>query len=203
MSLVPKIKRNDWRSIQLAIEKLASIRLGPDSTPIFAGLALSSLTASRLLSSDGDKQLVSSDLASWVAETANQVLVADNGDGTITLSAPQDIDTAADVQFASLTVNNTGLHLLDTNASHDLIIAPGSDLTADRALTITTGDFDRIITLSGNPTLADWFDQSVKQVASPTFAGLNITAVAALPDPVIDGKIVRLVINGRLYLGVT
>ena len=73
------------------------------------------------------------------------------------------------------TFSNTALHILDTNASHDLIIAPGSDLTADRTLTLTTGDAARTITLSGNPTLADWFDQSVKQAASPTFAGLDLT----------------------------
>ena len=40
----------------------------------------------------------------------------------------------------TLTLANAGLHLLDTNASHDLIISPGSDLTADRTLTLTLGD---------------------------------------------------------------
>lgn len=52
-----------------------------------------------------------------------------------------------------LTFPNTGLHILDTNASHDLIIAPGSDLSADRTLTITTGDADRTLTISGSTTL--------------------------------------------------
>ena len=47
------------------------------------------------------------------------------------------------------TFTNTGLHILDTNASHDLIITPGSDLTADKTLTITTGDANRTITLGG------------------------------------------------------
>jgi len=50
---------------------------------------------------------------------------------------------------AAQTLPNTGLHLLDTNASHDLVIVPGSDLTADRNLTITTGDAARTITLGG------------------------------------------------------
>lgn len=71
----------------------------------------------------------------------------------------------------TFTFPNTGLHLFDTNASHDLIVAPGSDLTADHTLTLTTGDADRTITLSGNPTLNDWFDQSVKAASTPTFAG--------------------------------
>lgn len=79
--------------------------------------------------------------------------------------------------ITSITLDNTGLHLLDTNATHDLIIAPGSDLTLDRTLSLVTGDLDRIITLSGNPTLGDWFDQAVKQASSPTFAGLDLTGL--------------------------
>lgn len=55
---------------------------------------------------------------------------------------------------STITIPNTGLHLLDTNASHDLIIAPGSDLTADRTLTVTTGDANRTLTLSGDTTLS-------------------------------------------------
>lgn len=53
----------------------------------------------------------------------------------------------------SITVANTGLHILDTNATHDLIIAPGSNLTADRTLTLTTGDANRAVSLSGDVTL--------------------------------------------------
>jgi hypothetical protein len=52
-----------------------------------------------------------------------------------------------------ITIEQDGLHLQDTNASHDLIINAGSNLTADRTLTITTGDSDRTLTLSGNVTL--------------------------------------------------
>ncbi len=68
------------------------------------------------------------------------------------------------------TIPNTGLHLLDTNASHDLIIAPGSNLTADRTLTLTTGDADRTLTMTGNATV----NQDVSTVAIPTFARLKI-----------------------------
>lgn len=82
---------------------------------------------------------------------------------------------------------NAGLHILDTNASHDLIVAPGSDITADRTLTLTTGDSDRTITLSGNPTLDDWFDQSVKSGTSPTFDGANITGISAANVSVATG----------------
>jgi hypothetical protein len=52
-----------------------------------------------------------------------------------------------------LTFPIAGLHILDTDASHDLIISPGGNLTADRTLTITTGDVNRTITLTGDTTL--------------------------------------------------
>lgn len=71
---------------------------------------------------------------------------------------------------------NTGLKIEDTNASHLLTIAPGSDLTANRTLTVTTGDAARTLTLSGDPTLGDWFDQAVKTTSSPTFAAATLTA---------------------------
>jgi len=52
----------------------------------------------------------------------------------------------------TLTLKNTGLHLLDTDASHDLIVKPGSNLTQDRTLTVTTGDADRTLSLGGDAT---------------------------------------------------
>lgn len=72
-------------------------------------------------------------------------------------------------------IANTGLKVLDTNASHALSIVPGSDLSAARTLTITTGDAARTITLSGNPTLADWFDQNVKSSATVTFSAVILS----------------------------
>jgi hypothetical protein len=51
-------------------------------------------------------------------------------------------------------LDNTGLKIKDTNASHGLIIAPGSDLTADRTLTVTTGDSDRTLTMTGDATIS-------------------------------------------------
>jgi len=109
-----------------------------------------------------------SDFAATTSAELAGVISDETGTGALMFATSPVITT-------DITIPNTGLHILDTNASHDLIIAPGSDLTADRTLTLTTGDAARTITLSGNPTLADWFDQSVKQAASPTFAGLDLT----------------------------
>lgn len=76
-------------------------------------------------------------------------------------------------------IEEGGLFLADVDGSHHLHILPGSDLSADRTLTLTTGDADRTITLVGDPTLGDWFDQDVKTTASPTHVDLTLTAFDA------------------------
>lgn len=74
----------------------------------------------------------------------------------------------------TITFANTGLTVRDTADDNVLTIAPGSNFSVNRTLTITTGDADRTLTLNGSPTLGDWFDQTVKVAASPAFAGITI-----------------------------
>jgi hypothetical protein len=71
------------------------------------------------------------------------------GLGTI---ATQDASSVA-ITGGTATLSNTGLKLRDTNASHTLTVAPGSDLTVDRTLTVTTGDADRTLSLQANLTV--------------------------------------------------
>lgn len=101
------------------------------------------------------------------------VLFNDGGnvgaDSGMTYSKSADTLTVAIAQIGTLKV-------LDTGSDHYLSIVAGTNLTAARTLTITTGDAARTLTLSGNPTLADWFDQSVKAADSPTFAALTLTS---------------------------
>jgi hypothetical protein len=77
---------------------------------------------------------------------------------------------AASPQFATL-------KLMDTNASHSLALKWNEDRSADQTLNIVTGAADRTVTLSGNPTLADWFDQEVKAASSPAFVTAKLTAL--------------------------
>lgn len=82
---IPLAKNCD-PSVRLAIQKLANKVFGTKSSPEFYGLTLDGLTASRLLSTDASKGLVSvSNLASWVAGTANEIDITDDTDGTITI----------------------------------------------------------------------------------------------------------------------
>ena len=64
------------------------------------------LTANRIVATDSDKYLVSvENFDSWIAGTSNQITVTDDGDGTVTLSTPQNIDTDADVIFDTMTID--------------------------------------------------------------------------------------------------
>jgi hypothetical protein len=53
-----------------------------------------------------------------------------------------------DTLTTGLTFPNGGLKILDTNASHSLAIVPGSNITANRTLTVTTGDASRTLDIS-------------------------------------------------------
>lgn len=126
--------------------------------------------------------------------TTDQVNLSASGTGVlvgstnITLSLPQSIATTSSPTFSSLTLGSSGLNIKDTNASHNLNIVCGSDLTANRIFTLTTGDSARTLTLSGNPTLDDWFDQSIKQASSPTFSGLTLSGLTANTWLYADGS---------------
>lgn len=106
-----------------------------------------------------------------ITATANETTVA-NAAGSITIGIADDV-----IVPTTITIPNTGLHVLDTNASHDLIIKPGSDITADRTLTITTGDADRTVTLSANLTVesTSLVNQDLTSDASPTFNALTLS----------------------------
>lgn len=88
--------------------------------------------------------------------TDGQSLIWNNTAGTWEPNTPAGGGDVSDGDTLStgLTFPNGGLHILDTNGTHDLIISPGSDLTADRTLTITTGDAGRELTLSGNADIS-------------------------------------------------
>lgn len=92
---------------------------------------------------------------SKVGTPVNNQIGVWTGDGTIEGDASLTFDTATDLLSTvnatltgELTLPNTGLHILDTNGTHDLIVAPGSNLTADRTLTVTTGDTNMILDLT-------------------------------------------------------
>jgi hypothetical protein len=82
----------------------------------------------------------------------------------------------AQVFTAIQTFTNEGVHILDTNASHDLVLKAGSDLTADRILTITTGDAARTIDLGGDLTIAgSWTQTGAHTIGLTTTGNTTLT----------------------------
>jgi len=75
--------------------------------------------------------------------------------------------------FSSLTLKDT------TSAYGGTIQFTNTSAGAWQILTLDIGNYSPTLTFqgaAGNPTLGDWFNQSVKTTAQPTFAGLIATA---------------------------
>ena len=118
-----------------------------DQSSLILGLA-----TSRLVQTDttGNLDTVSL-LSNWILGTTNQIVVADNGDGTATLSLPQDINTDADVEFDSVILDDlTALRLTSTDATKKVVSV--ADLTSWISGTVgnltVTGDGDGTVTLA-------------------------------------------------------
>ena len=104
-------------------------------------------------------------LASNVAITGGTITgitdlaVADGGTGASTQAGARTnlgaAASGANTDITSVALNNTGLTVKDTDASHVLSIVPGSNLSANRTFTITTGDGSRTLDVSsGNVTIS-------------------------------------------------
>jgi len=143
----------------------------------FDSVTLDDLTASRLVATNGSKKLVSSDLNNWVAGTSNQISVADDSDGTITLSTPQNIHTSATPTFAGVTTSgnvsgsaaSTGSfgHLVIAKDAHigedlladgDVVAYNSSDMRLKNNLQVIGGALDKIDGINGYEF--DWNEQS-------------------------------------------
>lgn len=86
----------------------------------------------------------------------------------------------------------SGVFLQDTVATKTLQLrTTTTGVAADTILTIDPVGASRTITFSGDPTLADWFDQSVKVAASPTFT--TATLMGYTFGAVVDGEFLKRV----------
>ena len=76
--------------------------------------------------------------------------------------------TFMEANIDALTFANTGLKILDTNASHALTIQCGSNITDNRTLTISPGDASRTFTMTGDLTMSGAFNLTLTTTASTT-----------------------------------
>lgn len=155
----------DWINLEAIINDLARSvgqELSSISEPTFAELTLTGLTASRLIASDADKQLESTDLTDWVAGTANQIEVADDGDGSLTLSLSDDLiitdlttEGTIDASAGTIRVHDNATLEPTLTEDGEVVLAvvagvPRIYFRSDGTTYYTTGDFN-VIPQTGNP----------------------------------------------------
>lgn len=134
--------------IRLAKPSSGTKYLQGGTTPLWstvtAGIASDLAASVTVQNTTNDLTLTSTDQTA----AGESIVIPDfNAGGTTHTLAFLNVAQAwSDVQ----TFANSGIHILDSNASHDLVVIAGSDLTADRNFTITTGDAARTLTMSGD-----------------------------------------------------
>lgn len=117
-----------------------------------------------------------------ITSNANDVAI------TADCVGPTQIDETASFDWTGIhTFDSDAVQIDDTNASHQLVLTPGSDLSADRVFTITTGDAARTLTISANATLndADYGDITT----SSSFTSWNIDSGVVGTAEVTDGNL--------------
>lgn len=110
--------------------------------------------------------------------------------GTLTVALDQ---TAAFDFTGTLTLDSDALRIRDTDASHQLIITPGSNLTANRVFTLTTGDAARTLTMTGDASITgtNTGDQTITLTGDVTGTGTGSFA-ATIADNSVDGTDIAL-----------
>ena len=107
-------------------------------------ISLFQFTPSRLLATNADSNMTPTDLVSWVTGTANRVTVADDADGTITLSTPQDTHTGA----SNFTVAGATIGDIAIPGVYDVTGEPTGFV--DRTASLSWNDANRTLTITGN-----------------------------------------------------
>lgn len=192
---IPIPREGDWNTLRKALALLSgNLGLGQGASPSFYSLKLTSLTANRLVSSNSSKTLVSTDMYSWAAGTANEVEIADDGDGTITVGLPNEVILTTSLSSPSIFVTDeTASRLIALDGSNEIVSTNASawvDGTTNQV--IRTDDGDGTITLST--------PQDIHTSATPTFSTINLTTQASA---IKFGTTNMLVVynSSDLYLG--
>lgn len=110
----------------------------------------------------------------------------------------------ANTDITSVYLNNTGLKIKDTDASHGLSIVPGSNLTADRTLTITTGDAARTLDISGGSVTISAYGATLTDDADASTARTTLgLGTSATVNTGTSGATIPLLNANNTYSGLS
>jgi hypothetical protein len=176
--------------------------LGANSIPSFASAEFPSLTATRLLALDADQKLTNTNLISWVTGTVNRITAADDGDGTITLSGPQDIHTGASPTFAGLTTTGT----VDIRATAGLTMRTDGSATNRWSLLPLIGSLSDGLTSCvisyANATAGSWpFEHFGALVFQGRSDALNRGGFAFAPNTAANGIALAIMEDKKVGIG--
>ncbi len=163
-----KVKDGEWEKVRRNFQRVASTVLGPSASPTFAGLTLTGLTASRLMASDSAKALSSvGDLTSWIAGTANEIDVTDDGDGTVTIGIIDPLIVAKGGTGTAALTDHGLLVGSGTSAITALSVAANGQLPigstgVDPVLATITGTTDHISVANGAGSITLDLDTNTK-----------------------------------------
>lgn len=112
------------------------------------------------------------------------------GDATWATPAGGGNVSDGDILTTGLTFPNEGMRIRDTDNTHELVFKPGSNLTADRILTITTGDAARTLTINGDTTLSgtNTGDQTITLTGDVTGTGTGSFAATVAANAITFAK---------------
>lgn len=187
MPLIPPIKDGDWRSVRDAINKLASIKLGTDASPTFAGLTVNGAIGCTTITATGRGTFgsVKVDNVTWDADLflSSGALALQADGGNLTLDATNGLVTIDATGAISITSSNGTVSLIgeDTTQvlsnSGNVVVTSNTgsvNLTAAAAVNIVANSGDITLEPTGNvKVLADiLFNDDASTIGSDTINNL-------------------------------
>ena len=154
---IPSVVKGDWTRLRVIIDKLKHLRLGPDSSPTYAGLTLSGLTAGRVLFA-GTGGLLSDD-GELLWNNTTKILTATGL--IVTGSSVHGLNSAV---FQPTTDSTTFFQVLDADGGTPIL---NIDTTNER-VGINKVDPDQLLHIFGGNIIVEETDTSANIILNRT-----------------------------------
>ncbi|MBU2177588.1 MAG: hypothetical protein KJ556_21050, partial [Gammaproteobacteria bacterium] len=164
---------------------LDNVDLGVYKITAASGI-FNNLTATRLVQSDSIKRLTSvADFTAWVTGTANEVTVTNDGDGSITLSLPDDVDIN---QITAVSGLHNVVVVSGLTASRLIYGDVNKKLSSSDLINWVTGTVNQVtVTDDGDGSITLSTPQSTDPGASPSFNILTASGIRAGEITIVSG----------------
>jgi len=173
---------DQWLTINVGELNLPIGRFDVNDVNVAGTLTLQGQTASRLLATDGSKNVVSTDLVSWVAATADETTVADDGDGTITIGIADPLIVSKGGTGAATLTDHGILLGSGTDAVTPLGAATNGQIPigstgADPVLATLTGTANQVNVTNEAGTIALSTPQDIDPNADVSFNSVDVNSI--------------------------